>query len=194
MALKRLSIAVARDTLFPRDRCVNTFFLDDDVTSDDEQLIEDAVEMFADNFYGENVEIEGKIYNARDPAPNFPNATYVKNAGLSPAATAPREVALCVSFCGSRNVPRERGRLYLGMAHAGRGVSTGRPGVTDQNAAITIGQGIAGLGGVDVDWVVYSRVNDDTTPVETIWCDDEWDTMRSRGMRATSRVQVSTSS
>jgi hypothetical protein len=51
---------------------------------------------------------------------------------------------------------------------------------------------LANLGGVDVQWCVYSPttpgdMSDKFKQVTRGWIDNEWDTQRSRGLRATLR-------
>ena len=50
-----------------------------------------------------------------------------------------------------------------------------------------MGAAFANLGGVNVDWQVYSPTDGVGRTVKSYWCDDEWDTMRSRGLRSTMR-------
>jgi hypothetical protein len=38
-----------------------------------------------------------------------------------------------------------------------------------------------------VAWVVWSRKDQVARPVTNYWCDDEWDTVRSRGLKAVTR-------
>jgi len=37
------------------------------------------------------------------------------------------------------------------------------------------------------NWVVFSRRNNASYGVSNIWADDEWDTVRTRGLRGTAR-------
>jgi hypothetical protein len=57
---------------------------------------------------------------------------------------------------------------------------------------MAVGDALGALGGVDVDWSVHSPTAGTTEKVEHYWCDDEWDTVRSRGLRATTRQQAAT--
>jgi hypothetical protein len=52
---------------------------------------------------------------------------------------------------------------------------------------------LTALGGLDVDWVVYSRVDNRSSPVTDWFVDNSWDTQRRRGPRATSRITGTTS-
>jgi hypothetical protein len=132
-------------------------------------------------------EINVKCYDAQGTKPVYPVADVTKSAGLYPASPVSRELALCLSFYGSRNVKRERGRLYF-PAFLAAGTYGLRPTTGQRDwikSAVPI---FTGLGGVDVDWVVYSRVADAATTVKNWWIDDEWDIQRRRGLKATTRT------
>jgi hypothetical protein len=103
----------------------------------------------------------------------------------------PREVALCLSFRGAENVPRQRGRIFCGPVNA----QTERPADAIRTICLSLATGLANIGGTNVDWCVFSRASVGPTggladafhPVKQAWVDDEWDTQRSRGLRATTR-------
>jgi hypothetical protein len=42
------------------------------------------------------------------------------------------------------------------------------------------------------DWVLRSPTDKAFKPITDVWVDDEWDTMRSRGLRATQRITAKT--
>jgi hypothetical protein len=54
--------------------------------------------------------------------------------------------------------------------------------------ALNYADALSALGGIDVDWVVHSPTHDTNTKVKEAWVDDEWDTQRRRGQRATKRI------
>ena len=63
-----------------------------------------------------------------------------------------------------------------------------RPTTTQQNNAATLGKCFTtGLPGGSA-FVVYSRKEGVARPATNYWVDDEWDTVRSRGLRSSSRV------
>ncbi len=137
---------------------------------------------------------EVKVYNVEQAEPRqlmytAPWTAYQNAAGV-PAA---REVALCLSFRGDRNLPRKRGRIYLGPFT--KSAVDERPADVQRNGAIAIANGLAGIGGVDIDWcvrsgfpVVAGGLGGTMVPVQQAWCDDEWDTVRSRGLKPTLRA------
>jgi hypothetical protein len=183
-----IQVATAADSVLARDAIVNTFHVDDKgAFSDPDGLAEDTVGIWQ-QLYGAARQIEARVYDT-GTAPNFPLGQFIANAGQAPASTFPREVALCLSYYGERNLPRTRGRMYVCAAIASNLVPNKvRPSLGDMNALLDHADRISGLGGADVDWITFSSVDGSNEPVQTAWVDDEWDTMRSRGLRATTRT------
>ena len=188
MPLYRMQVAAAADTAFPRDRLVNTLHFDDaGVTSDPESLCQDLLDVFQAGWYSPSGarEIRVSAYEVGDPGP--PVATVVENEGTAPVSATVREVALCLSYYAGENRPRRRGRIYLPVL--AQGAENGaRPREGLLTAALALGDAFAGLGGADVDWVLYSPTESAHFDVTNTWVDDEWDTIRSRGLRPTTRV------
>jgi hypothetical protein len=131
-----------------------------------------------------------KVYDAGKPPPSFPLAT-ASNPGSPPVSGNPREVALCLSYYTTYNRPRYRGRLYLPASWFGTGMGV-KPTSGIMNAALAFGAEILrkSLPSGTV-WTVYSTTEKKSQgAVSDAWVDDEWDTVRSRGLRASSRVTV----
>jgi len=112
----------------------------------------------------------------------------------SASESGPREVALCLSYYAEQNVPRRRGRLYIGP-FTDAAMEIRPPAGNAIGAVASLAPALAAVGGADVDWCLYSPTNDvataGATKLRTItnwWVDNEWDTVRSRGRRATSRI------
>lgn len=192
MAIYRLQCSIGADTAFPRDRVmINPHFnnvggiLTD---SDADQLCEDLADALVAYVSGTR-EIVVKAYDAQGTPPVFPVGNAIRNVGQFPASSAPRELALCLSFYSGQNVPRRRGRLYLPVFLIAPGVTHGvRPSTTNQAKVGALATILADLGGADIDWSVYSRVDDVARAVSNWWVDDEWDSMRSRGLRSETRT------
>lgn len=193
----RAQVAWRGDTAFPRDMVsINPHFQVATPFTDFQSLADDLANAMATLTKPSSTsrEIAVSLYDAKDPPPNTPKATKVLNAGVAPASTAPRELAMCLSYYAGTNTPRHRGRLYLPM-HIIWGGSTFDVRPTSQMRDVG-GQFVtkfAQLGGVDVDWVVFSRVDNTTYTVTNWYVDDEWDVVRSRGLRATTRTAGTTS-
>jgi hypothetical protein len=132
-----------------------------------------------------------KIYDMADLKPRPVVAEYSAST-VGGSASGPQEVALCLSFYAGRNLPRRRGRLYLGPFFAGE--MAGRPSLTQQNRLLDLASDLANLGGADVSWRVYSPTDGGNYPVSNAWVDNAWDTQRSRGLAPTGRVLRATGS
>jgi hypothetical protein len=127
-----------------------------------------------------------RLYDIDDakPRPILDEATRVVTGQSE--LVAPGEVAACLSFYSERNIPRQRGRLYLGpweKTDMGRNLQT-----PHQNWLGTLAQGLADIGGTGTDWAVYSPTSNIMHSVSNWWVDNEWDTIRSRGFPSTTRA------
>lgn len=194
MPLYRVQVAIERGNDLTIDDAVNTFYLQDiGPTSNAEALCQDAADLWDSfrNYPTGHTRITAKIYNMDDPEPRVPLATKFATPGDAGQAGAPREVALCLSFFAGVNVPRRRGRLYIGPWHQNAG-GTERPSSTIMGQLQTLAEGLANLGGVDVDWMQYSPTLNLANKVTNWWVDNEWDTVRSRGLRGESRISGAT--
>jgi len=124
------------------------------------------------------------IYDIQGASPNYPLAIKDSASGIAVAeANGVPQVACGLSFYSGQNVPRKRGRLYIpaGLATSDAGTlgsyfanSTVR---TKVGALVPV---FTGLGGVNVDWIVWSTVLHSAAKVTDWWVDDSWDIIRSR--------------
>jgi hypothetical protein len=102
----------------------------------------------------------------------------------------PTEVAVCGSFYADRNIPRQRGRLYIGPLNlSALDQSTGRPHSGIMNAIAEGMERITTLG-TTLQWVAYSTVavGGSWLPVDNGWVDNAFDIQRRRGIEASSRI------
>jgi hypothetical protein len=138
------------------------------------------------NGYG----VETKVYNHADAKPKPVKATGVWIAANNAAGeSVPREVSLCLSYFSERNIPRFRGRIFVGPWNG----AVERPGAGQRQALLSLANGLEGIGGPDVDWGLWSPTRDAFSKITAGWVDDEWDTIRSRGQRPTLRTPFTTS-
>jgi hypothetical protein len=170
---------------------ITPHFDDGGITTDPQQLCEDLADALA-AWDIITTQLIVTAYDAQGAAPVYPQGRAIRNEGAVAATAVPREVALCLSFYSDRNLPRQRGRLYApaGLFTSAVGL---RPTVAMRDKLAVLAVDFQALGGPDVDWVVYSRADDVARPVTNWWIDDEWDTVRSRGLRATTRLMGTTS-
>lgn len=193
MPIWKLQCAFAGDSALPRDRMVITpHFNDSGVGSDPQALCDDLAAALGDFGYGPR-QVDVTAYDAQGTAPVYPAGHAVVDVGASPTSQCPREVALCLSYYSTRNIPRHRGRLYVPWALFGTSVGSVRPSSGNRDSVAALVPILTDLGGADVDWCVYSRADDEAYSVTDWWIDDEWDTMRSRGLRASTRTTGTTS-
>lgn len=194
MPVWRLQCSWQADSPFPRDRIVITpHFNDSGLGTDPQQLCDDladALKLWA----GARGELTVKAYDAQGTPPVFPQGEAHRDVNTVGTSAYPRELAVCLSFYADRNLPRQRGRLYISPTLYFTGTVLGvRPAGTLQSRVADLVPIFSSLGGVDVDWAVYSRREDVARKVTHWWVDNEWDVQRSRGLRPDDRLQGSTS-
>jgi hypothetical protein len=135
--------------------------------------------------------VEVKAYDMADAKPRPVKATAPWTANAFPVSPgAPREVACCLSYYGERNLPRERGRIYVGPWTNASAVE--RPSTLVIQKVRDLATGLGNVGGVDVDWQLYSPTRNAYSKIKNVWVDDEWDTIRSRGLKALTRSSGAT--
>lgn len=135
-------------------------------------------------------------YNIQGAPPNYPMATTKKNAGTFINPGAPPELACCLSFYGALNQPRKRGRLYVPIWLMNLSTTDVKAPVISASARQKVADLVpkfAGLGGANVDWIVWSQRNNTASRVENWFVDEAWDTVRSRGLASTARTTGTTS-
>ena len=131
-----------------------------------------------------------KIYDAQGAPPQPPLATATAGGPAIPVASFNKELALCLSYRRDEGFPRQRGRLYVPIIAAQGAAPTGpRPTNATQTKCSDLVPIFTALGGIDVDWVVYSRLDDTAYSVKHWHVDNAWDVVRSRGPKATSRIE-----
>lgn len=172
-----------------RDVIVNTFYLrvgGDLGLGPDSTLAEDTAALWASeqhNLAGYD-RVQVRIYDmaAIEPRPIIEEHTATRPY----AAPGPREVALCLSFFAERNLPRNRGRLFFGAWSQNQ--MTERPATGTRQQVANFAEALSGLGGVNVQWCQHSPTAETFKTVTDYYVDNEWDTMRSRGLRADART------
>jgi hypothetical protein len=127
-----------------------------------------------------------RIYDAQKPPPSYPLAEAQNVAGNKAYGAIPREVAICLSYYSTWNRPRYRGRLFLPAAWVGAPIGA-RPTQGQRDLALSFKNALSTGLPASHNWVVYSRVGQQANGVSDCWVDDEWDIVRSRGLRGTAR-------
>lgn len=149
--------------------------------------------------------IHAKVYEITTGPLGLPSAEF--DVGALPAPLGdplPAEVALCASYSGlvdsTANRDNRRGRIYIGpLSDAAVDGSLGttdvaRPNSTVMTTLVEASQRLALDSTTEgAPWSVYSRTLNQLTAIERGWVDNEWDTQRRRGYKATARTSWSLS-
>jgi hypothetical protein len=184
MAIYRVQIGFQLDSALPKDMVtINPHYF-----GDNPQALGDAlkVNLLALPVVATQVPFTIKVYDAQKAAPNYPLYTVSSGTGFK-ATAKPREVAICLSYYSTYNRPSYRGRLYIPGAFIA-GTFDLRPSGGQITETLTwknvIGKGLPS----SHNWVVYSPKLNQSNGVSHVWVDDEWDTIRSRGLKSTVRT------
>jgi hypothetical protein len=188
----RLQTWFCYDSNLPRDRMyINPVFDDHGISSDPQGLCDELCAAL-DTWAPGTTEVGVRAYDCQGTKPVFHQGEKILNAGAFTAASTVREVSLCLSFYATHNRPRRRGRVYAPGPCLGT-APTLRPTTTHMTKVAGLAPIFQDLGGLDVDWSVYSAADNDANPVTHWYVDDEWDIQRRRGLRPTTRQAGTTS-
>lgn len=198
----RALVIVRKATDLPIDHVTNSLHFDTDSPFtwldqaieglNETQLAIDLRNVFrARQLYPTGSGVEVKMYDMQDPMPRpvRGHAAWAAITGANSGSPGPREVACCLSFRGQANTKRTRGRIFVGPWTQTSMVE--RPDAAILAECQALAAGIANLGGVDIDWCVRSSFSPFMHPVKSSWVDNEWDTVRSRGLRPLTRNTAS---
>lgn len=194
----RAQVACAVGTTLPRDTmqvtpCFRHQAILPTESPDWQNLADDLLEIFTGWAVGAATrQWVVKLYQIGLPKPNRPKAIAMANVGLSAEAGSFREMAVCLSFTAGNNLPQNRGRLYLPRIWLNSGAPGVRPLPAELDRVELLPPLLAGLGGVDVDWGVWSPTQAAFSRAERWWVDDEYDVQRKRGLRPTTRREGTT--
>lgn len=148
---------------------------------DYQALVDDLYAIWAARAWQKGRHLDIRAYNMEDPTPR-PVKARKTGSVTGTALTGPRQIACCLSYFADRNLPRQRGRIYIGpWGTAGNALY---PGVSTQNEVIALAQPLADLGGVNVDWSLWSPTTQQHTRITNAWVDNSWDVIRSRKLAA----------
>lgn len=184
MATYRVQVGFQLDSALPRDLVT----MNPHYSGDNPQALADAIKanLIANSAVAMLVPFTLKVYDALKAPPSYPLYSTSNGAGFTPS-NRPREVSLCLSYYALWNRPTFRGRLYIPAYFLPSSMDV-RPTGAQMAAAIawktTFGKNLP----ANHTWGVFSRKTGQLSAISHVWCDDEWDTIRSRGMRGTTRV------
>lgn len=212
MTVMRAQVVLERKTAVPADAVVNVWHFDSDqLFGDDADDLAERLRTFyqaiagrlANTLSGNGVV---KVYNMADAEPRIPGVT-LPFTFVTGATALPGELAICLSFKAvdeaGANPRRRRGRVFIGpLAENTRAVDSSKPDVFVANqvridlttAALALA---VGPDPGDARLAIYSPTTDSagtldeaTVDAKTIWCDDAFDVIRSRGSKSSARTVV----
>jgi len=134
-----------------------------------------------------------RVYKLGDTPPRQPTIVNYNLGPVPQANSLPSEVAVCASFFAGVNLPRRRGRVYIGPLTVSTGSSetgTGivRPTVAIQRALTTSMKRLqANAVTSGLRWCVLSQVDAALKDITAGWADNAYDTQRRRGEDASAR-------
>jgi hypothetical protein len=135
-------------------------------------------------------------YNVQAPRGTPPLAVTKRNPTATPVVpSCVPEAAIVLSFFSGQNVKSKRGRLYVpawvlspGSAEMSLEVSA-----TQRTSVGGLVSRFAALGGTNVDWIVWSELHQTAAKVTDYFISSAWGTVRSRGVKASTRTVGTTS-
>lgn len=202
-----------RQSGLPEDRCINTWHCKSshaDVGQDAEDFSLALIGFYntIDGAYSDILtgDVTLPIYDLSDPRPRVPIATYTPSMVTDTSPALPAEVSVVLSYRGQNvsgtNPARRRGRIFLGP------FSTDVLSDTDNDATVNTAfissltgaaSSLVGAGTPTMNWCVFSptsagaepwseaELDASSVPVVGGFVDNAFDTVRSRGARATDR-------
>lgn len=188
MAFHEFQVQVHNDSLLPEDDSINILYYEVNFPETVRGTMDDIAAAYAtiggviNNGYGG---MSIKAYDAPGVGGPIDQADYPLTCG---GAASPSEVALCLSYSATDDAagaPRKRGRIYLPI-----GANAARPTSFLIGQILTFGETLAQVGTAgNTTWHLFSRTNQDFPKIESISCDDSWDTQRRRGLAPTVRTR-----
>lgn len=182
-------ISCRRPDQLPEDAIVNTLYFNVSGSVDDpdyQALVDDLHTIWKAQQWTAQQNIDIRAYNMDDAKPRPIRAQKTGPSNLQGSYPAvPAQVALCLSYYGDRNLPRQRGRIYVGPWNA---PASPRPSDTQIGYLTALASSLSGLGGLNVDWSVYSPTTGEHHAIKAGWVDDSWDIIRSRQLAKTKRT------
>lgn len=203
MTHHKVIVRLPMDSGIPQDAAVNTWHCNTlpGNPSGYENFVADLETFYkaVDNQLGSVIDATGitaTVYDMTDDTPRAPVYTYTFSGIATSTTTSPQELAICVSFQGTRlsgqSQSRRRGRVFLGPLGGGLAASTTDmhidPSIVSQFATAAGALCNTALASTDYAWVVYSKADEDLVIVHSGWVDNAFDVQRRRGVAATART------
>lgn len=200
MSHYKVMVRFGMDSAIPQDASVNTWHINTvSAPAGYEDFIEDLQTFYqaVDTWMSSALDPSKATYKVYDMLDDEPRAPVLEGAftGLSFGAQAfPPELAICVSFQGTRlsgqPQARRRGRVYIGPISSVWASSSSpviATEVVEDFASAAQSLAVAAEASTTYAWCVYSKADEDLVPVTNGWVDNAFDIQRRRGLTASVR-------
>lgn len=184
MANYRVQMGFPLESALPKDVVtINPHYFGDDPQGLVDRL---KANLIASVLVGAATPFTIKCYDAEKPPPSYPLAIATNGTGFK-VTTQPHELAMCLSYYSTWNRPGYRGRLYIPVTFIAGGAVNLRPSGTQITNTLAWGTILTSGLPAGHNWILWSRKQQKGFGVTNTWVDDEWDVMRSRGLRGSTR-------
>lgn len=196
----RIQAVMQSKTMLPEDDTVNTWavsgsaftgtFAPLEQVADDLRLFYEALKAM----YPTALIANGLTFKCYHLGQEPPREPIIHEATWVPTGTQaiPEECAITLSLYGERNLPRQRGRIFLGpLAYTSLSVAGGKTEVSASQRTVIANAATALLGRAannNYDLGIISQRDAAFVPIRNGWVDNALDTMRKRGPEATART------
>lgn len=208
--LIRVQAVFGHTSGLPEDRMVNNFaFIYESASFTFDEACDELAANALDPFYvttgtatqalrtymaRELASLEYRFYDLSEAPPRFPYIVPSATWTQPPLVTSlPSEVALCLSWVAGFNLPRRRGRIYLGPLNDATLAQSGNP--DPQFVADLAAKGddlLAYSTFPSLFQVMISQADQAANQITGGWVDNAFDTQRRRGVTASSRTTFGT--
>jgi hypothetical protein len=203
----RAMVVIKNRNNLPEDAVVNTFHFSGTTAKDDDSIPARLIAFYntvapsavnSVGYYLSNMlsraanSAEVRVYDMGDAKPREPAVTKWALDDLGGSSWFPNEVAACLSFYAGRNIPRRRGRIYIGPLSTNAGEADLTAGdmrlTTDFRNTLVLAAGALRSPTAGSSWCTHSTVDGGYYPVTAGWVDNAFDTQRRRGKDPTART------
>jgi hypothetical protein len=191
MPLVRIIVSYRDSVSTPiKDAMSNTLYFN--VTTDPfdpvgyQALVDDLFAAYNSRTWAQGRYFDIRAYDMGDAEPRPQKARHI-GAISGTRIDAPHQLCLCLSYYADRNLEGFRGRIFCGPFNPA--ATSGQFATAAQQAdVLALATSYANLGGVNVDWSLYSPTKGTHTRINHAWVDNSWDIIRSRKLAGTNRV------
>ena len=181
----------------PKNQAVITpcFRVNGAITPDYQQLCDDLAAQLQTFTVPASKMITVKAYDLEGAPPNYPKASKTLGTIPTPPMGSPQQCAV-LSFYSGVNQPRRRGRLYIPAFAISSTAAELASAVIISALRTKVGSlatSFAALGGANVDWIMWSRVEHAAHQIDNWFVTESWGVQRRRRLKASTRTTGTTS-